>query len=211
MLRHIQRVLRRIDADNLTAAAHQRRNGKTAGVGEAVQHAFIFHITARGETAVALIQVITRFMAAFYIHQQLHAVLFNREQIRRQLAADRPLSKFHAFFFTHRDVGAVIDGAFRIERLQGRHQRRALIFRARREQLQHQEVAEAVNRHARQAVRFAGDKTVAVKPVLFRQPVAPLLRLLQAASKKGDINGFIRIKRPDARSDLRGGGEGGAC
>ncbi len=49
--------------------------------------------------------------------------------------------------------------------------------------------------------RPAGRRThrhsaVAVQPVTFCQPVAPLLRLLQAANEEVDVDGFIFIKRP---------------
>ena len=67
-------------------------------------------------------------------------------------------------------------------------------------------LAEDVQRQTRQAVGFSGDQTVAVQPVFLRQPVAPALRLLQAADEEIDIDAFISVKRPDASADLRGGG-----
>lgn len=65
------------------------------------------------------------------------------------------------------------------------------------------EIAEAVNGHARQPVGFTGNQTIAVQPVTFCQPLAPLLRLLQTTDKEVDIDGFFFIERPDARADLR--------
>ncbi|MNN72972.1 hypothetical protein D3C81_1890530 [compost metagenome] len=77
LLRNIKRILRGVHADNLATSAHQSRNRKTTGIRETVQHTLIFHILASGKTAVTLVKVVTRFMAAFDIDQQLHAVLFD--------------------------------------------------------------------------------------------------------------------------------------
>jgi hypothetical protein len=68
--------------------------------------------------------------------------------------------------------------------------------------LQHQEITETVDGDARQTVGFAGNQTIAVQPVAFCQPLAPLLRLLQAAGEERNVDGFVFIKGPDARADL---------
>ena len=141
-------------------------------------------------------------MPALNIHQQLHAVLFNRQQGRWQFARYGPLSQLHAFFFAHRHIAAVVNGTFREQRLQRADQRGTLVFRSGAQELQHQEVTEAIDGHARQAVGLTGDQAVAVQPVAFCQPVAPLLRLLQTANEEVDVDGFIFIKRPDASTDL---------
>ena len=127
-------------------------------------------------------------MAALNIDQQLHAVFGNRQQRRRKFAGHRALRQLQTLFFTHRHIGAIVDSALRKALLQRGENRRALILRAGREQLQHQEIAEAIDGDARQAVRFAGDQAIAVQPIFLRQPVAPLPRLLETAYEEGDIN-----------------------
>ncbi len=142
-------------------------------------------------------------MAALDVHQQLHAVLLDRQQGRRQFAGDRALRQLHALFFTYRHVAAVVNGTFREQGLQGANQRGTLVFRPGAQQLQHQEIAEAVDGHARQPVGLSGNQTIAVQPVTLCQPLTPLLRLLQTTDKEVDIDGFFFIERPDARADLR--------
>lgn len=88
--------------------------------------------------------------------------------------------------------------------MQRANQRSALVFRPGAQELQHQEVTEAIDGHARQAVRLTGNQAVAVQPVAFSQPVAPLLRLLQTADEEVDVDGFVFIECPDARADLGG-------
>lgn len=87
--------------------------------------------------------------------------------------------------------------------MQGANQRGTLVFRPGAQQLQHREIAEAVNGHARQPVGLSGNQTIAVQPVTLCQPLAPLLRLLQTTDKEVYIDGFFFIERPDARADLR--------
>ena len=74
---NIQRRLRGIHANNLLAAAHQRRNGKTAGIRETVQHAAIFRIAARGQTAVALIQIESRLLARAQVDPVAQSMLID--------------------------------------------------------------------------------------------------------------------------------------
>ncbi|CQE95940.1 Uncharacterised protein [Salmonella enterica subsp. enterica serovar Typhimurium str. DT104] len=65
-------------------------------------------------------------------------------------------------------------------------------------------MTKTIDSDARQAIGLTGDQTIAIQAVFFRQPVAPLLRLAQAAGEKRNINGFCFIKCPDARADLGG-------
>ncbi|CSI41521.1 Uncharacterised protein [Shigella sonnei] len=58
-------------------------------------------------------------MSVLNIHQQLHAVFFNRQQGRRQLAGDEALGQLHPFFFTYRNIAAIVNRTFRVQRLQG--------------------------------------------------------------------------------------------
>ncbi|SVK54592.1 Uncharacterised protein [Acinetobacter baumannii] len=94
--------------------------------------------------------------------------------------------------------------------LQGGKQGRALIFGAGGQQLQHQEILEAIDSDARQAVGFAGDQAVSVQAVALRDPITPALRLLQAANEEIDVNLFILLESPDACADLRLGRIGAA-
>ena len=150
-----------------------------------------------------MIEVIAGFVTVLNINQQLHPVFFDRQQSRRQVARDGPLGQRHTFFFTHGHIATVINSAVRENNLQSTNQRGALVFSPRAEQLQYQEVAEAVNSDTRQAVGFSGDQTVAVQTVLFRQPVTPCQRLLQTTGKEINVDGFRLIEGPDARTDLR--------
>ncbi len=67
-------------------------------------------------------------MTTLNIHQQLHAVFFDRQQGRRQFAGHRTLGQFHSLFL-RTAIAAVVDGALREQRLQGADQRGALVFR----------------------------------------------------------------------------------
>ena len=163
---------------------------------------FIVNVLTRCQTTVTLIEVIAGFMPALNIDQQLHAVFFDRQQGWRHFARHWALSQLHSLFFTHGHVTAVVNSAFREQRLQGANQRGTLVFCTCAQELQHQEVAKAVNGHARQAVGLTGNQAIAVQTVTFCQPFTPLLSLLQAADKEVDVNGFIFIERPDASADL---------
>lgn len=91
-------------------------------------------------------------------------------QLAAVLAEARPLLALESapyLLFTHRNIATVINGAVRENNLQSANQRGALVFSPRTEQLQHREVAEAVNRDTRQTIGFAGDQTVAVQTVFF--------------------------------------------
>lgn len=94
--------------------------------------------------------------------------------------------------------------------LQGGKQGRALVFGTGGQQLQHQEILEAIDSDARQAVGLAGDQTVSVQTVALRDPIAPALCLLQAANEEIDVNLFIFLEGPDACADLRLGRIGAA-
>ena len=141
-------------------------------------------------------------MPALNINQQLHTVLGNRQQRWRQFSHHRPLGQLQTLFFTHRDIAAVVNGAVREQGLQGADNGGALVFGACAEELQHEKVAKAVDRHARQPIRLAGDQTVAVEAIALGQPGTPGLRLLQAAFKEGVIDGFVAVECPHAGTDL---------
>ncbi|EHC93562.1 hypothetical protein LTSEUGA_1600, partial [Salmonella enterica subsp. enterica serovar Uganda str. R8-3404] len=53
-----------------------------------------------------------------------------------------------------------------------------MIFGPGAEQLQHQKMTKTIDSDARQAIGLTGDQTIAIQAVFFRQPVAPLLRLI---------------------------------
>ena len=129
-------------------------------------------------------------------------MFFNGQQGWRQFARYWPLSQLHALFFAHCHIAAVVNGTLREQRLQRANQRGTLVFRSGAQELQHQEVAEAIDGHTRQAVGLTGDQTIAVQTVTLCQPLTPLLRLLQAANEEVDINGFIFVEGPDASADL---------
>lgn len=94
--------------------------------------------------------------------------------------------------------------------LQGGKQGRALVFGTGGQQLQHQEILEAIDSDTRHAVGLAGDQTVSVQTVALRDPIAPALCLLQAANEEIDVNLFIFLEGPDACADLRLGRIGAA-
>ncbi|MNE77795.1 hypothetical protein D3C80_1741430 [compost metagenome] len=62
--------------------------------------------------------------------------------------------------------------------LQGGNQRRALVFGAGRQQLQDQEILEAIDGNAWHTIRFAGNQTITIQPITFRNPITPVLCLL---------------------------------
>ena len=141
-------------------------------------------------------------MTALNVYQQLHTVLGNRQQGRRQLADNRTLRQLQPLFFTHRDVATIVDSAVRKQGLQRADNRCPLVFGTGAQQLQYKKVAKTIDGHARQAVGLTGYQAIAIEPVAGRQPLAPGLRLLQATFEKGVINGFIAIEAPDAGADL---------
>lgn len=94
--------------------------------------------------------------------------------------------------------------------LQGGKQGWALVFGTGGQQLQHQEILEAIDSDARQAVGFAGDQAVPIQTVALCDPITPALRLLQAANEEIDVNLFILLEGPDACADLRLGRIGAA-
>ena len=96
-------------------------------------------------------------MAALDIYPQLHTVLGNGQQRRRQFAYHRALRQIQPFFFTHRHIAAIVNRALREQGLQGADNGRTLIFGAGAQQLQDEEIAKAIDCHARQAVGFPGD------------------------------------------------------
>lgn len=88
-----------INADNLAATAHQCRYGETTGIGETVQHTFIFNVAAGSQAAITLVEVVARFVSVLNIHQQFHAVFFNRQQGRWQLAGDEATGSAPSLLF----------------------------------------------------------------------------------------------------------------
>lgn len=99
------------------AAAHQGRNGKTAGIGEAVEDAFVGNIATGRQAAIALIEIVAGFVAALNINQQLHSVLGDGQQRRRHFAGNQALCQIQTLFFTYRDIAAIVDGTGREQRL----------------------------------------------------------------------------------------------
>ncbi|MNS96191.1 hypothetical protein D3C72_1304780 [compost metagenome] len=58
-------------------------------------------------------------MATPDVDVQLHTMLFNRQQGRRQFTGDRTLRQLHPLFFTHCDIAAIVNSAVWVKALQG--------------------------------------------------------------------------------------------
>ena len=203
LLRHLERRRRALDGGYPLRAAGQRGDGEAARVAEPVQH-----FAAGGERAHALpvlplVEKEAGLLSLLDVDAEVEPVLDDGTARRGAVAAGEADSLLQALQCSYFGVRA-LEHRFAAGQLDQRVQDGlAPALDSGGKELHHQHVRIAIDHQARHAVGLAVHQPHRVRVPGGRKPLAHGQRARQPVAEKIGADGFIRVKAPHARPDLR--------
>ena len=196
---------------DMFGAAQRCVEGKRTGVGEAVQHGFAPCQTRHRPAVVFLVKEKAGFLAVFKIHSVAHAVFHNlgdRFRRRRFTRQGEPALSFgKSFFFPQARVVAFVHaanglpvGAQKIH--QGGQQHVLALLHAEGQNLNHQNIVEAVHGQAGESVRLAEDYAAAGEILRRQDAFAIIPGILQPPAPESFIESVVGVAGNQAAADF---------
>ena len=188
-----------VDADHVRGATRRRIHRETAGVAAQVEHALAFHLLAQPLAVLALVGEETGLVGTGRVGAELDAVLGDHRCFGGGIAVE-----VEAFLLLHVLVGEAVEAAAGELLAQRVVDPLAVAEHAGGEELDHHQVAVAVDHQAGQAVAFAVHHAPGIgHRIELQHLTAQRHRLGDLAREPAGIDRHVRVGFEDAHGNAR--------
>ena len=207
---HVERLLRRVDRNNLVGAALEKSKREAARVAEAIERSHAAAVLATeclcnllcGQAAFTLVDIKARLVPDTHIDAVKNAVLADFDFLGRLLASQQPRAKLKTLAAARSGVGTIED-AFGARSLdQSINDDFAMRLNARRLELRDEIVAVLVDDQTGQLIGFTENKANSIRAFAKRR--AGRYCIGNFLGKPRRINLLVLTVRPAARTQRRG-------